>query len=83
MVGLSPPVNLLTILRRCFFVDSVICMLHDSLNYTVLSVPFSLVITCCENANLLAFLYAVSLVRCSEIVLMIFAFFFTFLSMLG
>ena len=42
---------LLTVPRRCFFVCSCLA------GHTVLSIPYSLVVTCLERADLLALLY--------------------------
>ena len=54
--SLSPPVIfLLTIPRRYFFCGSFLFCV--CLCYIVLSVSFSLVVTCCENADFLALIY--------------------------
>ena len=56
--SLSPPVIfLLTIPRWYFFYGSFLFCV--CLCYTVLSVSFSLVVTCCENADFLALIYLI------------------------
>ena len=47
-------VFLLTVPRRCFFCGSfMLVLLHVDVHCTVVSVPFSLVVTCWERADLL------------------------------
>ena len=54
----KPSSNFLTVPRRCFFCGCyLLFVFHVCLCYTVLSVPYSLVVTCWERADLLAFLW--------------------------